>query len=49
MTIKNNKVRANLVIDKELKKELEIIAEQENRSFNNLIVTILKEFVSARN
>ena len=48
MTIKDDKVRANLIIEKELKKELEDIAKQENRSFNNLIITVLKDFVSAR-
>ena len=39
--------RTNITITKTLKKELEDIAKQENRSFNNLVITILKEFVSS--
>lgn len=45
MSIREDKVRANLVIEKVLKKELEKIAAKENRSFNNLIVTVLKKLV----
>ena len=39
--------RTNITIPKTLNKELEDIAKQENRSFNNLVITILKEFVSS--
>lgn len=35
--------RMNLTIPKELKKQLEEIAKLQNRSLNNLIITILKE------
>lgn len=45
MSISKKNVRANLVINKELKAKLEIIAREQNRSFNNLINTILKEYV----
>jgi predicted HicB family RNase H-like nuclease len=45
MVISKDKVRANLVIDKELKKRLEEIAKSKNRSFNNLIITILIEYL----
>ncbi|MCR3759169.1 DNA-binding protein [Clostridium felsineum] len=45
MAISKDKVRSNLVIDKELKKQLEEIAKQQNRSFNNLIITILQEYI----
>ena len=38
--------RTNITISKELKKELEDIAKEQNRSFNNLVITILKKFVS---
>ena len=38
--------RTNITISKELKKELEDIAKEQNRSFNNLVITILKNFVS---
>jgi hypothetical protein len=38
--------RTLLTIPKELKRELEEIAEKDNRSLNNLIITILKDFAS---
>ena len=38
--------RTSITISKELKKELEDIAKEQNRSFNNLVITILKNFVS---
>ena len=34
--------RTNITISKELKKQLEDIAKEQNRSFNNLVITILK-------
>lgn len=45
MTISNLNTRTNITIPKELKKELEDIAKEQNRSFNNLVITILKDFV----
>ncbi|KQC91229.1 DNA-binding protein [Clostridium perfringens] len=45
MTIGKDKVRTNITINKELKKQLENIAVKQNRSFNNLVVTILKEYI----
>jgi len=45
MTISKDNVRSNLIINKELKTKLEAIAREQNRSFNNLIVTILMEYV----
>lgn len=39
--------RTNITIPKDLKKELEEIAKNANRSFNNLVITILKEFASS--
>lgn len=40
--------RTILTLPKELKKELELIAKEENRSLNNLMLTVLKKFVDAR-
>ena len=37
--------RTNITISKELKKQLEDIAKEQNRSFNNLVITILKNFI----
>lgn len=39
--------RTNITIPKELKKQLEDIAKEQNRSLNNLVITILKDFVSS--
>ena len=47
MTIGKDKTRTNITIEKDLKKELEDIAKEQNRSFNNLVITILKDFVSS--
>ena len=47
MTISKNNTRTQLTISKELKKQLENIAKEQNRSFNNLVITILKKFVSS--
>ena len=40
-----NKTRTNITIEKELKAQLEEQARKEGRSFNNLIVNILKEYM----
>lgn len=47
MTISKDKTRTNITIPKDLKKELEDIAKEQNRSFNNLVITTLKELVSS--
>ncbi|MEM4994976.1 DNA-binding protein [Priestia sp. SB1] len=48
MTISKNNTRTPLTIDKEFKKKLEEIALEENRSLNNLVVTILQDYVKNR-
>lgn len=48
MSVSKDNTRTNLTISKELKSELEKIAKQENRSFNNLVITILKDYVAKR-
>ena len=45
MSISKDNTRTQLTISKELKKQLEEIAKEQNRSFNNLIITILKDYV----
>ena len=47
MTISKDNTRTQLTISKELKQQLEKIAKEQNRSFNNLVITILKKFVSS--
>lgn len=45
MAIGEDKTRTNITIPKDLKEKLEGIAEKENRSFNNLVITVLQKFV----
>lgn len=45
MTISKDKTRTNITISKELKQQLEKLAKEENRSFNNLIITILEDYI----
>ena len=45
MAISKDNTRTNITINKELKKQLEDIAKEQNRSFNNLVITILKEYI----
>jgi len=47
MAISKDKVRANLIINKELKKQLEEKAVKENRSFNNLVITLLENYLES--
>lgn len=48
MSISKDKVRANLIINKELKKRLEELAVKENRSFNNMVITILENYLKEK-
>jgi len=43
--IASNKTRTNITIEKELKSQLEKQANKEGRSFNNLVINILKEYI----
>ena len=43
-----NSVTTTLRISEEMKKELDMIALEENRSLNNLIVTILLRYLDNR-
>lgn len=45
MTISKDNTRTNITIPKELKVKLEELAKQDNRSFNNLVITVLKEYI----
>lgn len=46
--IKDSNTRTQLTIDKQMKAELEAIAKAENRSFNNLVITILKDYLQEK-
>lgn len=43
-----NNTRTNITISKELKTKLEKIAKEENRSFNNLVITILDKYAKEK-
>lgn len=45
--ISDKNTRTLITIPKYLKKELEDIAKEQNRSFNNLVITILKDSLSS--
>ena len=44
MAISKDKTRTNITIEKDLKAKLEQLAKEQNRSFNNLVITILKDY-----
>lgn len=46
MAIAESKTRTQLTLPKELKAELENMAKDERRSFNNLVVKILEDYIS---
>lgn len=46
--IAENKVKTTIVMEKELKTDLEKIAKEDMRSFNNLMVSILSNYVMKR-
>lgn len=46
-SISSENTRTNITISKELKAQLEELAKQDNRSFNNYVITILKEHVKS--
>lgn len=46
--ISENKVKTTIVMEKKLKSYLEIIAKEELRSLNNLMVSILTDYVKTR-
>lgn len=45
MAISKDNIRFLVTVSKEMKAELERIAEKENRSLNNLISTTLKKYI----
>lgn len=48
LSISKDKIRANLIISKDLKRQLEQLALKDNRSFNNLVITILESYVKEK-
>ena len=48
-SISNENSRTNITISKELKAKLDELAKKANRSFNNYVITVLKEHVDNLN
>lgn len=46
--ISDKNTRTNITIPKDLKAVLEGIAKEQNRSFNNLVITVLKGYVDTQ-
>lgn len=46
MAIRDTKTRTNITIEKDLKEKLEKLAKEDDRSFNNYLMQILKEHVA---
>ncbi|MWF62670.1 DNA-binding protein [Staphylococcus haemolyticus] len=46
MAISDKKTRTLITLEKTDKEKLEKIAKQENRSFNNLVETVLKDYLN---
>ena len=46
MAISKENTRTNITIPKDMKEQLTNIAANENRSFNNLVITILKDYLT---
>lgn len=49
MAISKEKVRMNITISRDLKRELESVAKESNRSLNNLIVTVMQKYLDELN
>lgn len=45
MSVSELNTRTNITFPKDLKAKLEELAKKENRSFNNLVITILRDYV----
>lgn len=46
--IAETNTRTLLTISKEMKAELEKVAKEENRSFNNLVITVLQNYLNEK-
>ena len=47
MAVSEDKTRTIISLEKDLKTKLESLAKQEDRSFNNYVVKILKDYVQS--
>lgn len=47
MSVSKDKTRTMLTINKEMKSTLEQLAKKDERSFNNFIIKILKDYIDS--
>ena len=48
MPISEDKTRVSIILPKTLKEKLQELADEENRSLSNLVITILQEYLKNR-
>lgn len=46
MAVSNDKTRAIISLEKDLKAKLDLLAQKDDRSFSNYVVQVLKEHVN---
>jgi predicted HicB family RNase H-like nuclease len=45
MADQEKKIRTNIILTQEFKAKLDALAKEQNRSFNNFVITVLQEYV----
>ena len=48
MGLKENKTRTQIILDKQVKEELQKMAEEDSRSLSNMVNKILKDYIAQR-
>lgn len=48
MAVGEDKVRTNITFPKELKEKIDTLAKKDNRSFNNLVIKILGDYINKK-
>lgn len=46
--LKENKIRTQIILDKQVKEELQKMAEEDSRSLSNMVNKILKDYIAQR-
>ena len=46
--LKENKTRTQIILDKQVKEELQKMAEEDSRSLSNMVNKILKDYIAQR-
>ena len=46
--LKENKTRTQIILDKQVKEELQKMAEEDSRSLSNMVNKILKDYITQR-